>query len=93
MAGPDYYNRVYTVSGVTSGTSNTITIGDAFSYADVANVQFETWTASTSFTKGQRIKNGDVMYVAANDFTSGTEFESDNYRLCARLGRHSKLRV
>ena len=78
MAGPDYYNRVYTVSGVTSGTSNTITIGDAFSYADVANVQFETWTASTSFTKGQRIKNGDVMYVAANDFTSGTEFESDN---------------
>ena len=78
MADPDYYNRVYTVSGVTSGTSNTITIGDAYSFADVANVQFTNWTGSTAFTKGQRIKRNDVMYVAASDFTSNTSFDSNN---------------
>jgi hypothetical protein len=81
MADPDYYNRVYTVSGVTSGTSNTITIGDAYSFADVANVQFTNWTGSTAFTKGQRIKRNDVMYVAASDFTSNTSFDSNNLNI------------
>ena len=78
MAEPDYYNKVYTVTGVTTGTSNTITIADAFSFADVANAQFTAWAPNTSFTKGERILNGVVTYVAANAFTSGSTFESDN---------------
>ena len=76
MAEPDYYNRVFTVADVP--TSNTITVTDAFSFADVANAQFTGWQANTSFAKGERILNGVVTYVAANAFTSGAEFDSTN---------------
>ena len=76
MAEPDYYNRVFTVSDVP--TTTTLKVADAFSFADVANAQFTAWTTNTAFTKGQRILNNSVTYVAANAFTSGSEFDSTN---------------
>ena len=81
MADPNYYNQVYTVTGVTSGTSNTISIADAFSYADVANTQITTWSAGLSIVDGQRIKNGDVVYVANASFTAGSTFSADNLNI------------
>ena len=76
LAQPNYYNQVFNVTGVP--TTTTLTVSDAFSYADVANAQFTPWTVSTSFEVGERVKNGDVMYVTANAFTSGSTFNSDN---------------
>ena len=81
MADPNYYNQVYTVASVTSGSSNTISIADAFSYADVSNVQITTWSAGLSVTNGQRIKNGDVVYVANATFTTGETFSADNLNI------------
>ena len=79
MADPNYYNQVYTVSEVPSTT--TLKIADAFSYADVANTQITTWSAGLSITDGQRIKNGDVVYVANATFTSGSTFSADNLNI------------
>ena len=76
LAQPNYYNQVFNVTGVP--TTTTLTVSDAFSYADVANAQFTPWAVSTSFEVGERVKNGDVMYVTANAFTSGSTFNSDN---------------
>jgi len=82
MADPDYYNQVYTVTSV---TSNTISIADAFSYADVSNAQIlhsdGVHQQGTVVAEGERIKNGDVVYVANTTFTTGATFSADNLNI------------